>query len=88
MSKLRHADYTQHLVGKTIKRVQWSNYRDENWYNLSIVFEDNTLASFRFNLTIDEEAELSDFVGGNLSNERKLVPVPLVRKPIEPLEGE
>jgi hypothetical protein len=34
-----------------------------------------------------EEAELSNFVGGNLSNERKIVPLPVGSKTIKP-EGE
>jgi hypothetical protein len=87
MSNLRHADYTQHLAGKVVRRVRWSNYGDENWHALSIEFEDNTLVSFRFALTIDEQAELSDFIGGNLSHERKLTPLPVRSRSIKQ-EGE
>jgi len=77
MSNLRHADYTQKLAGKIVRRVRWSNYVDENWHALSIEFEDNTLVSFRFALRMDEDAELSDFIEGNLSNEKKLIPLPV-----------
>jgi len=83
MSKLRRADYTEHLVGKTIKRVHWRN--DEEWKCLTLEFTDQTLCSFRFELAVDEEAELSDFASGNPSKHRKLIPLPLVRQPIKPL---
>ena len=82
MSKLRYCDYTGNLVGKTITRVRWSN--DPDYHSLTIDFNDDTQASFRFNLTIDEEAELSDFKDGNLSNERRLTPIPM-RLPIKSL---
>ncbi len=85
MSKLRRADYTQPLAGKTIKRVHWNN--EEDWKCLTLEFTDQTLCSFRFELTVDEEAELSDFIGGNLSNERKIVPLPVGNKTVTP-EGE
>jgi len=35
------------------------------------------MVSFRFHTFMDEEVELSDFVGGNISNDRLLVPVPI-----------
>ncbi len=85
MSKLRRADYTQPLAGKTIKRVHWNN--EEDWKSLTLEFTDQTLCSFRFELTVDEEAELSDFIGGNLSNERGLVPLPVGSRTIKP-EGK
>jgi hypothetical protein len=87
MSRLRRADYSEHLIGKTIQRVHWNNEQDENFFCLSIVFTDETFCSFRFHLSLDEEVELSDFVGGNLSNDRKLTPIP-IRLPVKPLEGE
>jgi hypothetical protein len=80
MSKLRWADYSRHLVGKTVKQVRWFNAQDENFRNLSITFSDDTQVSFRFTLSIDTEAELADFKGGNLSNERLLQPLPVRRK--------
>jgi hypothetical protein len=83
MSKLRRADYTELLAGKTIKRVHWNN--DEKWRRLTLEFTDQTLCSFRFELAVDEEAELSDFASGNPSKLRKLIPLPLVRQPIKPL---
>jgi hypothetical protein len=83
MSRLRRADYSEHLAGKTIKRVHWSN--DEKWRCLTLEFTDKTLCSFRFDLTVDEEAELSDFASGSPSERRKLIPLPLVRQPIKPL---
>ena len=83
MSKLSRADYTDHLVGKTIKRVHWSN--DEQRKCLTLEFADKTLCSFRFDLTVDEEAELSDFASGNPSKHRKLIPMTLGRLPIKPL---
>jgi hypothetical protein len=82
MSKLRYADYTDHLAGKTVKRVRWSNEPD--FHNLSIEFTDQTHVSFRFELTIDEGVELADFKDGNLSNERRLSAIP-VRAKIPPL---
>ena len=83
MSKLRRADYSEHLAGKTIKRVHWTN--DEKWRRLTLEFTDRTLCSFRFDLTVDEEVELSDFASGNPSKHQKLIPLPLVRQPIKPL---
>jgi len=83
MSKLRRADYTEHLVGKTIKRVHWNNNEERKC--LTFEFTDQTLCSFKFELAMDEEAELSEFVSGNPSKHRKLIPLPLVRQPIKPL---
>lgn len=83
MSKLRRADYTEHLVGKTLKRVHWRN--DDKWKCLTLEFTDHTLCSFRFELVVGEEVELSEFVSGNPSKHRKLIPLPLVRQPIKPL---
>ena len=77
MSKLHRADYTEHLAGKTIKRVHW--YNDEKWRRLTLEFTDQTLCSFRFEFAVDEEAELSDFASGSPSKHRKLIPLPLVR---------
>jgi len=37
------------------------------------------MVSFRFHTFVDEEVELADFVGGNLSNERTLAPIPVKR---------
>jgi hypothetical protein len=83
MSKLHRADYTEHLAGKTIKRVHWNN--DEERKGLTLEFTDQTLCSFKFELAMDEEAELAEFVSGNPSKHRKLIPLPLVRQPIKPL---
>ena len=83
MSKLRRADYSENLAGKTIKRVHWCN--DEQRKCLTLEFTDQTLCSFRFELAVDEEVELSEFVSGNPSKHRKLIPLPLVRQPIKPL---
>lgn len=58
MSSLRCCEYRE-LEGKTIRRVRWSN--DLDWHDLSIDFTDETCISFRFSITIDEEAEVSDF---------------------------
>jgi hypothetical protein len=83
---LHGADYTEHLAGKTIKRVHWNN--DKNWRRLTLEFTDQTLCSFRFELAVDEEAELSDFASGNPSKHRKLIPLPLVRQPIKSLDSK
>jgi hypothetical protein len=77
MSNLRLADYTKLLKGKTIERCNWHNEPDEDYRCLSIFFTDDTMVSFRFHTFVDEEVELADFVGGNLSNERTLTPIPL-----------
>ena len=79
MSKLRWADYSQHLAGKIIRQIRWFNDPEENFWNLSIVFEDETRVDFCFKLGIDEEAEIADFRGGDISNERLLHPVPVKR---------
>jgi len=79
MSKLRRADYTQHLAGKTVLRVTWHNEPDEDYRCLSIFFTDDTMVSFRCHSFVDEEAELADFIGGNLSNERLITPAPITR---------
>lgn len=81
------ADYTAPLKGKTIVRVNWHNEPDEDYRCLSIFFSDDTMVSFRFHTFVDEEAELADFVGGDLSNERTLTPIP-IRPQMKPLEGE
>ena len=79
MSNLRLADYTELLKGKTIERCNWHNDADEDYRCLSIFFTDDTMVSFRFHTFVDEEVELADFIGGNLSNERTLAPIPLRR---------
>ncbi|MFZ1010965.1 MAG: hypothetical protein WAN65_29260 [Candidatus Sulfotelmatobacter sp.] len=79
MSNLRRADYTQHLAGKTVLRVTWHNEPDEDYRCLSIFFTDDTMVSFRFHTFVDEEAELADFIDGNLSNERLITPAPITR---------
>ena len=48
---------------------------------------DETILVCRFRLTIDENLELANFKGGDISNERELVAIP-ARLPIKPLEGE
>jgi hypothetical protein len=83
MSRLRRADYTEHLAGKTIKRVHWNNH--EQMKCLTLEFTDLTLCSFKFELAVDEEAELSDFASGSPSKRRKVIPLPLVRLPVKPL---
>jgi hypothetical protein len=87
MSNLRLADYTEPLKGKTIERCNWHNEPDEDYRCLSIFFTDDTMVSFRFHTFVDEEVELADFAGGDLSNERTLTPMPL-RPPTTSLEGE
>lgn len=79
MSNLRRADYTQRLAGKTVVRVTWHNEPDEEYRCLSIFFTDETMVSFRFHTFVDEEVELADFVGGNLSNEHLITPAPITR---------
>jgi hypothetical protein len=86
MSKLRRADYSEHLVGKTLKRVHWCN--DEQRKCLTLEFTDQALCSFRFELAVDEEVELLDFASGNPPKQQKLIPQPLVRQPIKALERE
>jgi hypothetical protein len=54
MSRLRRADYTQPLAGKTLKRVHWNN--EEEWKCLTLEFTDQTLCSFRFELMVDEDS--------------------------------
>ena len=79
VTNLRRADYTQHLMGKTVLRVAWHNEPDEDYRCLSIFFTDETMVSFRFHTFVDEEVELADFIGGNLSNERLITPMPITR---------
>lgn len=79
VSKLRRADYTQHLKGKTITRCDWTNDETENYHCLCIFFSDDTMVRFRLYQRIEEEVELQDFIDGNISNERLLVPVPIIR---------
>ncbi|MGC2100551.1 MAG: hypothetical protein WA651_09145 [Candidatus Sulfotelmatobacter sp.] len=79
MSNLRRADYSQHLKGKTIARCNWHNEPDEDYRCLSIFFTDDTMVSFRFHTFVDEEAELADFTGGNLSNEHVITAAPITR---------
>ena len=83
MSKLRRADYSENLAGKTIKRVHWCN--DEQRKCLTLEFTDQTLCSFKFEVAVGEEAELSYFASGSPSERRKLIPLPLVRLPVKPL---
>jgi hypothetical protein len=79
VSKLRRADYTQHLAGKIVLRVTWHNEPDEDYRCLSIFFTDDTMVSFRFHTFVDEEVELANFIGGDLSNERIITPAPITR---------
>jgi len=87
MSKLRRADYSSFLKGKTITRCEWTNDTTESFRCLSIYFSDDTLCTFRFYLGLDEEAEMQDYRDGNISNERSMTPLP-IRLPIKPLEGK
>lgn len=84
MSRLTYCEY-RGLEGKTIVSVRWSNQPD--FKALTIQFADNTIFTLRLNLTVDEEGEIADFVGGNVENPRTIVPIP-IRAPIKPLEGE
>lgn len=77
MRKLCLADYSKDLKGKTIERCNWHNEPEEDYRCLNIFFTDETMVSFRVHTCADEEVELADFVGGNLSNERTLSPTPL-----------
>jgi hypothetical protein len=52
---------------------------------LTLEFTDLTLCSFTFELAVDEEAELSEFVSGNPPKRPRLIPLPLVRLPVKPL---
>lgn len=80
MSKLRRADYTHKLKGKTIARCNWHNEPDEDHRCLSILFTDDTMVSFRFHTLVDEEVELADFIDGSLSRECLLAPTPITLK--------
>ena len=53
---------------------------------LTLEFADQTLCSFRFELAVDEEVELLGFASGNAPKHQKLIPQPLVRLPLKPLE--
>jgi hypothetical protein len=86
MSKLMRADYSENLAGKTIKRVHWCN--DEQRKCLTLEFTDKTLCSFRFDLIVGDEVELLDFASGNPAKHRKLIPLPLVREPVKPLDSK
>lgn len=80
MSKLRRANYTEHLKGKTITRVDWTNDETEHYHCLCIFFSDDTMVSFRLYQHIEEEVELQDFKDGNISDERLLTPMPILKK--------
>ena len=80
MSNLRRASYTPDLKGKTITRCEWTNDATEHYYSLCIFFTDDTMASFRFYMGLEEEVELQDFIDGNISNERLLKPTPISKK--------
>lgn len=80
MSKLRRANYTDHLKGKTITRCEWTNDETEHYHCLCIFFTDDTMVSLRLYQHIEEEVELQDFKDGNISNERKLTPTPITPK--------
>ena len=85
MSKLRRADYSKDLRGKTITRCEWANDTTESFRCLSLYFDDETLCTFRFYLGLDEEAEMQTFKDGNISNESPMTPLP-IRLKVEPLE--
>ena len=81
MSRLRHADYSEQLRGKTIERVRWFSDHDERHHCLSIVTTDQKMITFCFKMTINEEAEIADFIEGNLSNDKLIQPTPVKPKP-------
>lgn len=85
MSSLTRADYSQHLAGKRIRRVEWTNDRTEHHYSLLLFFDDGTLFTLRLDLAVIERGELADFRDGNISNEREVVPLP-IRVQVKPLE--
>jgi len=72
MSKLKRADYSENLAGKTIKRVHWCN--DEQRKCLTFEFTDKTLCAFMFELAVDEGVELSNFASGNPPKHQKQSP--------------
>ena len=78
MSRLRYADYTKALKGRTVRRVLWTNEPD--FHALTIDFDDDCQALFRFGLTVEEDVELK-----NGDAFRPLDPLP-VRAPVKPLE--
>ncbi len=77
MSRLRRADYSDALKGKTIARCEWTNDETEHYHCLCIFFSDDTMISFRLYQHIEEQVELQDFIDGNISNERLLTPLPI-----------
>ena len=80
MSRLRRADYAQHLKGKTIVRCDWTNDETEHYHCLCIFFSDDTMVRFRLYQHLEEEVELQDFIGGNISHQRLLTPLPIGTK--------
>lgn len=80
MSKLRRADYTAALKGKTITRCEWTNDVTENFRCLLLFFSDATMCSFRFHLGLEEDVELQDYKDGNISKERTVRPTPILKK--------
>ncbi len=82
MSDLCRSEYPG-LLGKTIRRAQWSN--DLDCCNLRIDFTDDTHVSFAFSMTISKNTESSDSKHDDLSSPRHLVILP-ARPKLKPLE--
>jgi hypothetical protein len=58
MSRLRFADYTEALKGRTVRRVLWTNEPD--FHELIFDFEDDYQVAFRFVVGIEEDVELKN----------------------------
>ena len=82
MSDIRRSEYLR-LVGKTIRRAQWSN--DLDCCNLRIELTDDTQVSFAFSMSISEKTESGDFKDSYLTSSRHLVVLP-VRPKLKRLE--
>jgi hypothetical protein len=63
--------------GKTVRRFRFTN--DIDYRCVSIDFEDGSVLAFKLELDIAEEAELGVMRKGDLTDIRKLKPVPVKR---------
>lgn len=66
------------VTGKCIRRFRFTN--DEDFRAVSIDFTDGTALNFQLELDLKSRAELLTLKAGNITNVKRLRPVPVVRR--------
>ncbi len=74
------------VVGKSISHFRFTN--DEDFRSISIDFTDGTALNFQLELDLKARVELLELKSGNITNAKRLRPVPVVRRGRVPQQGK